>query len=65
MDILIISFLMTSMLFVFTFILLRIDKEEKTKSRIDSHIQMRAPKRKHLKKKKQDLKLKLAMDSIQ
>jgi tight adherence protein C len=59
MDILIISFLMTSMLFVFSFVLLRIDKEEKTKSRIDSHIQMRAPKKEEQKKEKTELKAKI------
>ncbi len=35
MDILIISFLITVMLLVFYFVLVRVEKERKTKSRID------------------------------
>lgn len=45
MDIIIISFLITVMLVAFYFISIKFEKESKTKSRIDSHIQMRAPKK--------------------
>jgi len=56
MDILIISFLMTMMLLVFSFALVRIEKKEKTKSRITSHIQMRAPKKEAVEKDKREIK---------
>ena len=60
MDILIISFLITVMLLVFSFALVRIEKKEKTKTRITSHIQMRAPKKEAIEKEKKEIKGKIS-----
>lgn len=59
MEILVISFLITLMFFVFFFALLGLDKKEKTKSRIHSHIQMRAPKKETIEKEKREIKGKI------
>jgi tight adherence protein C len=60
MDILIISFLITVMLLVFSFALVRIEKKEKTKTRITSHIHMRAPKKEAIEKEKREIKGKIS-----
>jgi len=59
MDILIIFFLITLMLFVFTYVLIQLEKNDKAKVRIDSHVQMRAPKEVPEKEKK-DIKNKIS-----
>ena len=59
MDIFIISFLITVMLVVFYFVSIKAEKERKTKSRIDSHIQMRAPKKAENENEKKELKTNL------
>lgn len=53
MDILIISFLITVMLFVGYYALIRLESKEKTKTRIKSHVQLRAPKEVIAKEKKE------------
>jgi tight adherence protein C len=64
MDILVISFLITVMMVVFSLTLVRLEKKEKTKLRIDSHVKMRAPEKETTEnltteKEKKELKVKL------
>jgi tight adherence protein C len=64
MDILVISFLITVMMVVFSLSLARLEKKEKTKLRIDSHVKMRAPEKETpenltTEKDKNELKVKL------
>jgi tight adherence protein C len=65
MDILVISFLITVMMVVFSLTLVRLEKKEKTKLRIDSHVKMRAPEKETTEnltaeKEKKELKVKLS-----
>jgi len=64
MDILVISFLITVMMVVFSLTLAKLEKKEKTKLRIDSHVKMRAPEKETTEnlaaeKEKKELKVKL------
>lgn len=56
MDILVISFLITVMFVVFSLALAGLEKKETTKSRIESHIQMRAPEKEKTEKEKKEIK---------
>lgn len=60
MDILIISFLITLMMLVFYFVLIGFEKKDKTKSRIDTHIQMRALKKQLPEKEEGEIKTKVS-----
>lgn len=59
MDILVISFLITVLFLVFSLALTSLEKKETTKSRIESHIQMRAPKKEKSEKEKKEVNVKL------
>jgi tight adherence protein C len=60
MNILVISFLATSIFVVFSIMILNLEKKDKTKSRIDTHIKLRAPKKETIPKEKSELKVKIA-----
>jgi tight adherence protein C len=59
MAVLVISFLITLMFVMFSLALVRLEKKEKTKSRVESHIKMRAPEKETPEKEKKEVKSKL------